>query len=512
MKLRIHIKSSSFYFSLLTCLFLCHSVSLLWAQTQGQKRLSLRESIELAIKNNFDIRAAEYTPRIRAADILSARGSLAPSTGFDFTTKDSRTPSSTPFLEGLEEGTGDLSVASTETQEWSLNFRDRFKTGTQYGIVFNSLRQESNSKFQVFQPYYSSALSLVLTQPLLDGFGTGANAGRILIAKNTRQLSIYQFQGQVASIVSQVQITYWDLVFAIENLKVKELALQQARDLLKFNQRQLEVGSATENDVLQAQAAVASREAEIIAAQDAVKDKEDGLKRLTNLMEGENAWDIQIIPEDTPRFEVLTVDLEGSLKTAFENRPDFAQARIGIENKQIQLRMAKNQTLPTVDLEGTFALNGLGDNYSDTLSELGSGDFRTWKVGVFLKYPIGDPTAKGELQRRRMENEQALMNLKSLEQQIVIEVREAVRQLETNHKRIIATQSALELEERKLAGEQKKYELGLTTSYNLLQFQADLSLARTGHLKAIIDYNKAIVQLAETLGTTLKENNVQLAE
>jgi outer membrane protein TolC len=288
--------------------------------------------------------------------------------------------------------------------------------------------------------------------------------------------------------------------------------LQHARDLLNFNKGRFRVGAATENDILQAEAAMASREAEVISVQDDVEDTTDQLKRLTNLMADDNAWSLQIAPTDTPDFKDVTVNLDESLKTALTNRPDYIGARIDLENKQIQVRLAKNQTLPTLDLEGTFSLNGLGGSYSDTLDELRSGDFRTWQIGVFLRFPIGDPTAKGELQKRRLENEQALTNFKSLEQRIVIEVREAVRQLKTNHKRIVATQSALELEERKLAAEQKKYELGLSTNYNVLQFQADLSEAQTRHLKAIIDYNKAQVILTETLGTTLLAHNIQLTE
>lgn len=190
----------------------------------------------------------------------------------------------------------------------------------------------------------------------------------------------------------------------------------------------------------------------------------------------------------------------------------YAEAKISLENKKIQLRLAKNQKLPTLDLEGTFSLNGLGRSYSNTLDELRSGDFRTWKIGVFLRFPIGDPTAEGELQKRRLQNEQAITNFKSLEQRIIVEVRETVRQLQTNHKRISATKSALELEERKLAAEKKKYELGLSTKYNVLLFQADLSEAQTNHLKAIIDYNKARVILAETIGTTLTERHIQLTE
>jgi outer membrane protein TolC len=505
-------QSIGLFLSLLVSIPTLLLVPALVGQTQQPIHLSLQESITLALKHNFDVRAARYTPQIHAANALSAKGPLAPAATFDFSTKDSRLPSPTPFLEGVEEAPEVLSLSTSNKQEWKLGFQDSLSTGTAYGLFFSNLRQKSNSQFQIFDPTYSSALSLVVTQPLLDGFGTGANQGRIFIARNTQQISIHQFQQQVSAIVSQVQMTYWALVYAIENLNVKELTLQHARDLLNFNKGRFRVGAATENDILQAEAAMASREAEVISVQDDVEDTTDQLKRLTNLMADDNAWSLQIAPTDTPDFKDVTVNLDESLKTALTNRPDYIGARIDLENKQIQVRLAKNQTLPTLDLEGTFSLNGLGGSYSDTLDELRSGDFRTWQIGVFLRFPIGDPTAKGELQKRRLENEQALTNFKSLEQRIVIEVREAVRQLKTNHKRIVATQSALELEERKLAAEQKKYELGLSTNYNVLQFQADLSEAQTRHLKAIIDYNKAQVILTETLGTTLLAHNIQLTE
>ena len=290
---------------------------------------------------------------------------------------------------------------------------------------------------------------------------------------------------------------------------MQKLASKQARDLLTVNQRRKEVGKATVSDVLQAQAAVASREADVIAGQDTISDVEDRLKRITNLIQNEALWEVSITPVDLPPFETVNVDLGESIATALQSRPEYTQVKIDLENSDISIKVAKDQRLPRLDLEGSLAFNGLDGQLADALSQVGKIEHDSWRVGLFLRVPIGDRTSKGELKRSQLEKEQSLLALQNLEQRIITEVRESVRQLETDRKRIEATKVAEDFARQTLAAENKKYEVGLSTSLDLLQFQAILANASRDSLRSTIDYRQSIVALYQALGVTLVQLNIE---
>ena len=537
------LKNNKFHKSyyIFNAIILLFSVS--WGQTQ-ELDLSIRQTIKLALKNNPALQASQYNIEISEANITHAKASLAPLTKVAFTRNASQShpaidngiPKNLEEFNKLNDKEFDLSnfkmaqvdsssgkialfhpfgeleadpLRDRPTNQTELRFSDRLKTGTNYTLSM------WNRKFFLSYPkdpvayLNQSNLSLTLSQPLLKGFGITANTAELQIAQNLKVIEEYRFRRQVESFVAEVQRLYWEFVFATESLKVKEMSLQQANQLLEVNQRRRDVGMATLSDILQARAAVAAREAQMIVAQDKVNDRSDELKRITNIMTGENAWNIRIIPTDEPQTEFDDVDLSESLKTALENRAEYIENKIGLENKNIQFRLAKNQRLPALDIEGSVGLRRVGETFNDTLSSK-IRSIRNWQVGMFITHPIGDPVGKSFFRRAQLEKAQAIASVTDQELQIIIEVREAVRQLGTSQKEIVATQSAIDLEERKLAAEEKRYQVGLSTSFNLLRFQTDLSEARSRHLRAIIGYNQAFVSYTKAVGTTLQENSIQL--
>ena len=517
----------------------------LLGQTQNLD-LSINKTIQLALKNNPAIQASQYNIEISESDITRAKASLTPQTRVSFNRSasqphpaiDSGIPKSLKEFNKLNDSEFNLSefkidqldpssgkissfypfdelepnpLIERPSNQTEFQFSDRFKTGTNYTLSLQ------NRKFFLSYPkdpvayLNQSNLSLTLSQPLLKGFGIRVNTANLQTAQNFKVMAKHNFRRQVESFVAEVQRLYWDFVFATENLKVKKNSLLQANQLLNMNQRRREVGMATVSDILQAKAAIAAQEAQVIIAQDQVSDKSDELKRITNIMESENAWRIQIIPTDQPRTEFIDIDLDESLKTSLKNRAEYIKSEIDLENKNIQLWLAKNQRLPELDIQGDFGLRKVGESLSDALkSEVRS--IRNWQVGMFLTYPIGDPTGKSFLDRARSEKSQAIASFKDQEQKIIIEVRETVRQLKTSQQEIVATQSALDLEEQKLAAEEKRYQIGLSTSFNILRFQNDLSEARSRHLRAITRYNQAFAFYIKSLGTTLQEHNIKLTD
>lgn len=481
--------------------FLCTRSLFSQDQTDEQIELTLSKAISLALESNLNIRIQRISPQIQDLLVTQAQGRFDPVISVGSDADWSEQPSLTPFITGAE-------VRTSNTQGFVLGFDDPIFTGGSYGLTFNSNRSESNSTRQTVNPAYGSDFAVNITQPLLEGFGT-VNNSSIAIARNNKDISHLQLKVQLINTLSQVQNTYWELVFARENLKVQELAAKQAYDLLTVNQRRKEVGKATISDVLQAQAAVASREADVIAAQDVISDVEDRLKRITNLIQNEALWGVAITPVDLPPFETVDVNMGESITTALQNRPEYTQAKIDLENSDISIKIAKNQQLPRLDLEGSLAFNGLDGQFGDAFSQVGTVEHDSWRVGLFLRIPIGDRTAKSELKRSQLEKEQGLLALQNLEQRIITEAREAVRQLETDRKRIEATKVAEDFARQTLAAENKKYEVGLSTSLDLLQFQAILANASRDSLRSIIDYRQSVVVLHQVLGVTLIQLNIE---
>jgi outer membrane protein TolC len=236
------------------------------------------------------------------------------------------------------------------------------------------------------------------------------------------------------------------------------------------------------------------------------------LKLITNIIQDEAVWDSSITPEDEAALEYLEVNLQDSIVTALQNRPEYAQTKLDLANSDISIKLAKNRRLPTLDLEGSYSLNGLGEELNDPLSQVGSADYRSWAVGLVLRMPLGERGSRADLRRNEYEKEQKLLAMKDLEQQIITEVREAVRQVGTERERREATKVAEELARQVVSTEERKYKLGLSTSYDLLQFQADLATATRNHLRAVVDYRRSVVGFYQVLGVTLDRLNIQLDE
>jgi outer membrane protein TolC len=497
---------------------LCSTSTSYAEESNNEIKLSLQDCISRALESNLNIRIQRISPEIQDTLLTKAKGSFDPTASLGSDISSSQEPSSTPALSGAD-------IRTSESQAVSIGLSDPVVTGGQYGLFFSSNRSESNSTLQTLNPAYRSGLTFSVNQPILEGFGIAINRASITIASNNKDISLLSLKSELIDTLSSVQDAYWELVFDLENLKVQQLALKQAQDLLNINKRFKEEGKATISDVLQAQAAVASREADVIAAEDAVRDSEDNLKRITNLVENpefesqnsgqepyEASWDAVIVPVDQPSFETLEADLRESIATALADRPEYTQAKLDLENSDISIKVAKDRRLPILDLEGSYSLNGLGDGLGDPLSQVGTADYRSWSLGLALRMPIGERGAKADLRRSMYEKEQKLLALKDLEQQIITEVRGAVRQLETDGKRIEATRAAEELARQVVLTEERKHGLGLSTSYELLQFQANLATATKNRLRAVIDYRRSIVAFYRALGVTLDKLGIELRD
>ncbi len=495
-----------------------------FGQEQKEMTLSLEDAIVKALKNNLSVAVEVIGPEIAGASLSRAREMFFPTLNINYNPSRSEEPS-TWWLQGTE-----TNISKTTTATASVS--QIIPTGGSLSVSLLSYKSDSNQAFSIINPYYRSQLSFSFDQPLLRDFGLKITRREILVAQTNLGISESQFKSVLSDTVYQVQEAYWNLVFAIENLKVKQQSLVLGRDLLAKTKKEVEVGQTAPIEVLNAEATVATREADILQAEALVKRAEDVLKSVVNTVpDGEfPTW--RIVPVDKPSFEPREITLEEALGMAMVKRPDLEVSRATIDTRKINFTVAKNQLLPSLDLSFTYRSPGISgdrllylndDPFTGVIvgTEAGSRAdafrdavkflYRNWSIGLTFSFPLGDVLSKANYAMARLDVEQAQARLKQNEQQVYLEVSDAVRNVETDAKRVQATRLARELTERQLEAEMKKLAVGLTTNYFVLTYQEQLSNARSAEIRALLDHLLSVARLERAMGTNLETRNVTLA-
>jgi outer membrane protein TolC len=357
---------------------------------------------------------------------------------------------------------------------------------------------------------YTPEATLRATQPLLKNFGSEVTRTQILIAQNNLTISKEDFRRQVITITSRVQQAYWDLVFRRQDLEVQKQQLVLAQQLLDQIRKQVAVGTLAPLDVLQAETNIARNEERIIVADNAVRAAEDRLKRVMSFsFTGEYA-DIVIVPADPAMYTDPALDQDEEIRQALDQRADLIQAKLTLENQHIGLVFDKNQALPTLDLEATLRLNGIDNRFGGSFEEIEPTKRYAWGVGMTFRYPLQNRQAKSRVQQSQLAIRQQMVRIKDLEENIIVEVRNAFRDVLTNAQRVQATRIASRLAQKQLEAEEKKLQVGLATVFTTLQFQDTLTQQRSLELNAVTEYLKALVRLEEAKNTLLQSYSIVL--
>lgn len=473
----------------------------------GELRLSLREAVLLALKNNLDIAIANYNPKITAEGIIIAKAVFDPT--FSLTLDANRTV--TPTASGLS----GANVSVIQNRDVNTSLTQQLPFGASYTLSMTNNRLDTNSRFAQpvnggINPSYKTFLTLSLTQDLLKNFGVDVKTAPIKIARNNQAISVTQFRQQANQVITSVHSTYWSLVFAIENLEVQKRSLRLAGELEDLNKARVRAGVAAPVEVTQAEAQAAARVQDVILAEKAIKDAEDQLKLIVNFPDGEKIWARTVLPADTLPFEVAPVNADASIQEALEKRPEYAAAKLTLQNSDLNLRVARNQLLPSLQLQGNVGLNGLNGSAGGDLDRLTSRDFTQWSAALVLTYPLGNRSAMSAFTQARLSHDQAGTSLLNLKRQIISQVREAVRRIDADVRRVEATRAARALAEEQLRVEQKRLEAGVTTTFNVLSFQRDLAAAQASEIQAITTYNQDLANLELQKGTILEKNRLEL--
>ncbi len=481
--------------------------------------LSLDECLKSALENNLNIAVARFDP-MRSHELVTAQQAL-----FD------------PSLVGAAGGSQDEStqhqdIAATEftfpsslkLRNYSAGFLDPLITGGSYrfDVTANDSRFlgtqfdfTSFTTFPITAKQNQVNWKLTYNQPLLRNSGPRANRWQIVTARNNLGTSEAQFRQTVMDTLSAAEKAYWDLNFAIMDLKTKRTSLQLARDFLEQNRIKVRVGTLAPIEITQAEAGVADREEGVILAENAVLTAEDALRQVMNVPKDSPAWSEPIHPSDAPPLNEVVPDMQEATAAAESNRPDLEQARLALKSKETELYYRRNQKRWGLDFTGNYGRGGVSgilvdDGYSGAIDHLRT-DFQIdWSLGLNLSVPIGNRQAISNFTRVEYETSQARFALQRTEQAARVEVRNAVRQVETSLKRVKAGQVNVRLQREKLEAEQKKYENGMSTSFQVLSFQTDLASAESRENQAITDYNTALVELDRVKGTLLDARRIAM--
>jgi len=470
------------------------------------------EAVRMALENNLGVQEERINPQIASLGIARAAGAFAPQLVSQVLRSNSAAPPS-DFL-----STGGAAVVTSGNFLTQAGVQQALKwTGATYTLAWDGSRSTTDAPRTVFSPQLTSHLNLTATQPLLRNFRIDAFRQQLMLSRVQSDAADLGLQQRITQTSRNVRAAYYNLLGAIAGLNVAQQSLDLAREQLKQNQTRVDVGTMAPIDIVAAEAEVASNEEGVIVQQAAIETAEDQLRALVMNPSQAGFWTARFTPSEQPTLSPEAIDVEAAVRTALANRTDLQQFKKQMEVTDINLRYASNQKLPAVDLQARYGLQGIGgtqfsyDNaaiaggaapiptgstvrpFADVLRDVFGNDFKTWSFQLNVSYPLGTSAADATYAQAKLQKQQQATTLADFEMQITTQVRQAGRQVETNLRRVEATRKARELAEKRLEAEQKRFQVGLNSTFELFQAQRDLAAARNAELNATIAYNLALV-------------------
>jgi outer membrane protein len=494
----------------------------------GQLPLTMGEFVNLMLQNNLDVGVDRLSPLSSMYLAETMYRPFEPSIHVKTTVGRNTTPA-TSFLSGA-------SAPSTLSGSYNVGYAQTLATGSIIGIDATLQRTSTNSFFSTLNPSWNGTLQYSFTQHLAQNFGRAVNLHSLRVAQNNQKISHVQFEQQVIDLVAQGQKSYWDLVFSAEDIKVKQRSVDLAQKTLSDNQIQVRIGTLAPIDAIQAESDVATRNLQLITSTYSERQTQDQVKKLITSRGDPGMVLARLTPLEGVRrpqaSDVLSVEEE--IKIALENRPEIKQLQLDLENKKIDTAYTKNQLLPTVDIIAQYTQNGTAGNLSTAANPffppgstpsvnpslvggLGTAfgqtfnyNYTGYTAGFSIQIPLTNRAAQGDHARAMTDQRTSEQKITAEAQQIALDVRNALTQVEMNKAQIEAATTARVLAERRLDAEQKKFDLGASTIRFVLEEQRNVAQAQTDELQALVNYTKALVDLDHSTGMTLKRNNIEI--
>ena len=493
------------------------------ASGEGERRLSLQGAMRQAVVNNFDLAIQRIETKKATEKRKEAEAYFDPTVDAEVFQSQEKTPATSAFA--------DPSVGETAHLGGSVGVSGILSPGTQYKVGLETGRDTTNSSYATLDPKYGTSIVMEATHPFLKGAGTKVNRWRIISGVADETIANMRLEAKVSDIITRTAEAYWNLTYSRGLLETENESLFLARDLLNRVKAQVEAGAMAQIEIIQAKTSVAERELLVIEAKTQLEKNNDLLISLISPDVTEETWGTRLNLTDKPEAKVLSVDYAQSVNAALTSRPEIRAAKKEIEKRDIALVYYKNSSLPSLNLFATLSLNGVRGEASDTapirdepedkvspyvggwgetISDSASGDFYDYAIGVKLSIPIGSRASKAQLAQAGFSVEEAALGLKRLERDIIVEVRNAVRDITNGKKRVEAAQAARKLAEERLSAELVKFEAGASTSFTTLEYQKDLTVQKNNELLAVAGLKKAEARYFHATGEALDKAGLSL--
>src|SRR5262245_48411643 len=499
------------------------------SDTRAVVALTLDDAVKFALDRNLDIAVQRLNPEINDLTYASTRSVYHPSLTSVVSTQSTTNPATSTLSGGntvgapIEASLTNYNAGIAQSIPWG---------GGTASIQLNNNRQTTTSLNVLYNPNYNTNWSGTYKQPLLGNFTTDPTRRTLQVTKPNRDVSDVQLRATITNTLSNVRNAYWDYVFAVQAVDVARQSLDLAERLVRDNQTRVEVGTMAPIDVVQAQSQAATARQNLVAAQSTMRTAELVLKRLIVGGTADPNWNVRLDPVDRPDFVPQAFDTEAAVRRALSERTDLAIAKKNVEVNNVTVKFLSDQLKPQADFVATYGLVGVGGaqylfdptatgvnrrpigslpgGYGDALSTLFHTNYPRWTAQLNFSYPLGTSAAEANAARAKVQVNQAQAQMKQIELQVATDVTNAVLTAQSNTERVQAAQAARELAQKQLEAEQSKFEVGMSTNFNVIQSQRDLATAQNNELQAVLNYRKSLVELERLQQTTLQNLNITL--
>jgi len=476
--------------------------------TNGRS-MSLQDCIQEALTHNLDVQIERYQPQISYYGVRTSYGGYDPT--FSFSGQRNYNDQGAAFENGII-----IPPTITAGNSFDSSLNGNTPWGMSYTLgainspfVVSETHAQGNNTNANLAENTSGSVGLSLTQPVLKNFWIDQTRLNIRLAKNQLKSDEQGLRLQIINSVTAVENAYYELIFAQENVKVQEEALNLAQTQLDQDRQRVQIGTLAQLDVQQDEAQVATSQANLIAAQYTLVQNQNTLKNL--LTDAYAKWhDTDIQPKAALAAPPQSFDLQHSWKQGMTKRPDLLQERLLVERQGIQLKFDRNQLFPEIDLVGSYGFNGSGKEYSDVFSQINDGSRPFYTAGAQLTVPLSNQGPRNTYKASKITLQQLLLKLKQFEQNVLVQIDNAVKNAQSTYQSVQATRQARIYAEAALDAEEKKYTVGKSTTFTVLQLQDNLTSARSQEIRALANYNEALSNLAQQEGTTLERNRIDI--
>jgi len=475
--------------------------------------LTLEDAIDRALENNLGLQSARINPEIQAFTLRVSEAAFRPSVTTSMGYNNQSTQSTSQLDGGARITTerNTLNLGLSQLLPWA---------GARISTSFNNARTSTDNIFSTRNPSFSSSFSVNYSMPLLSGLRMDGQRNALRTQQIQREIVDIQLRGEMENLANQVRTAYWNLRSQIEQIEIQRRSLAQALQLLENNRVRVRLGTMVEMELAQAEVQVANAEQALLNAEIQWRTQELNFKRLLVGGATDPLLEQTVNPVDLPVFERRVVDIEGAVAEALENRNELRQQREQRRIAELNLQVTREDIRPDLTLSAGYALSGVGGNlfsrsglggtpeliersgYTDALAALAGFDTPTFNIGLSLSYPVGMQAGRANWERARLQLRQSDYALQSQVLAISTEVTSAGLAVENAFLQLEAARRSREAAERSAAAELTRFEVGVSTNFQVVAAQDALTSARLSELRAVIGYMNALAEFDRVRGAT----------